>query len=217
MDCAKAEARLSEYMEASLPAEETERVAQHLRTCPHCSALLEEMQTVVSMCNSFPTLEMDLDFVERILLRTSGRPRHRSFREILQKYLVRPLLTPRFAVGAGLAALFLFLLADLLAPRVPVVVSALSPAELFRLMDRGVQQLYGEGLKAYDKKNQWQAQVNYFKDSMVNKLRFVMEQMDVPMEGKKKSGEPEQRNERAPKEKSSNLLVSPDGLEGDRS
>jgi len=175
------------------------------------------MQSVVSMCNSFPTLEMDLGLVERILLRTSGRPRHRSFREILQKYLVRPLLTPRFAVGAGLAALFLFLLADLLAPRVPVVVSALSPAELFRLMDRGVQQLYGEGLKAYDKKNQWQAQVNYFKNSMVNKLRFVMEQMDVPMEGKKKSGEPEPRNERAPKEKSSNLLVSPDRLEGDRS
>jgi hypothetical protein len=127
------------------------------------------------------------------------------------------MLTPRFAVGAGLAALFVFLLAGLMAPRLPVVVSALSPAELFRLVDRGVQQLYGEGLKVYDKKNEWQAQINHFRDSMSNKLRFMMEQMDVPMEGKKKSEEPEKRNERSPKEKSSGLLMTPDWLESDNS
>jgi hypothetical protein len=215
MDCAKAEERLSEYMESSLPARDMEEVAEHLGICSRCSALLEEMRSVVSLCRHFPTLEMDLDLLERILLRTSGRPRRRSFRESLQKYLVRPLLTPRFAAGVGLAAVFLFLMGELLAPRMPAVLSTLSPAEVFRLMDRGIQHLYGEGLKAYDKKNEWQAQINYFRNSMVNKLRFMIEQIDAPMEGKKKPGEPAEPNEQAPKGKSSSLRMSPDRREID--
>ena len=60
-------------------------------------------------------------------------------------------------------------------------------------MDRGVQRLYGQGLKAYDKTNEWQAQFNYFKNNTVNKLRFMIERIDVPMEGRKKSEEPGQQ------------------------
>ena len=209
MDCPKAEERLSEYMESSLPREEMGQVAQHLQQCPRCSALLAEMQSVVSLCHAFPTLEIDLDVVERILLRTTGRPRRRSFREFLKQSMVRPLLTPRFAIGGGLAVVFVFLLAELVAPRVPVVLSALSPAELFRLMDRGVQQVYGGGLKAYDKTNEWQAQAAHFQKNVLNKLRFMIERIEVPMEGKQKPGEPERRKEPAPKEKTSLMRMPP--------
>ena len=72
-------------------------------------------------------------------------------------------------------------------------------------MDRGVQQLYGEGLKVYEKKNEWQAQFNRFRNNALNELRSMMEQMDVPVEGQKKSEEPAPRKESAPKEKSSGL------------
>jgi hypothetical protein len=209
MDCSEIEQWLSEYMESSLPAEEMSQVEKHLEDCRHCSALFDEMKSVVALCNSYPTLEMNSDSLEKILLRTSGRPRTRSLREKLNLYLIRPLLTPKFAVGASLATLFLALMVNLMMPRLSVALSSLSPPELFRFIDRGVQQVYGEGLKAYNKMNEWQDQFNDFKNSATNKLRFMMEQMEVPVEGQKKSEEPVREKERAPKEKSSRLLSWP--------
>jgi hypothetical protein len=88
-----------------------------------------------------------------------------------------------------------------------VVASVLSPKEMFRRMDRSVQQLYSEGLKAYDAKNEWQAKLNYYKNNVFNRLGFMIEQLDVPVEGKKKSGEPRQRQEKAPSKNSSILLL----------
>ncbi len=209
MDCSLTEQLLSEYLESSLPADKASEVAKHLESCGHCSGLLGEIQSILSICHNYPVLEMDPDFLERILLRTSGRPRTRSFRERLDQYFIRPLLTPRFAVGAGLAALFLVLMVNLMIPRLSGAVSALSPSELLRLMDRGVRQLYGEGLKAYNTKTQWQEQFGRFKNNAINNLRFMIEQMDIPVEGQKKPSEPIQEKEKAPKEKSSGLLLWP--------
>jgi hypothetical protein len=209
MDCSKIEQWLSEYMEASLPAEEREHVRKHLETCSNCSALLTEMRSVFSLCRGYPALDMDPDFIERILLRTSGRPRTRSFRERFNLYFLRPLLTPRFAVGTSLATLFLALMANLMVPRLSTAISALSPQELLRMMDHGVSQLYGEGLRAYEKKNEWQAQFSRFKDNTWNSLRSVIEQMDGPVEGRKKPHEGEPQKESAPKEKSSGLWLLP--------
>ena len=209
MDCPRVQEQLSGYMESSLAAEQMEQVGEHLKACPQCSDLLNEMRSVVKLCQSFPSLEINLDVVDRILLRTSGRPRRRSFREQLKRYLAGPLRTPRFAVGAGLAALFVVLLANYAGPRIPAALSGISPAEVFQVMDRGVQRLYGQGLKAYDKTNEWQAQFNYFKNNTVNKLLFLIERIDVPLEGRKKSEEPGQRKERAPAEKRSGLPLLP--------
>jgi hypothetical protein len=208
MDCPKIEQWLSEYMEASLPAGEMDLVTKHLEGCRNCSALLDEMRSVVASCRSYPTFEMDPDFLERILLRTSGRPRTQSFYERLNNF-INPLLSPRLAVGASLAMLFLVLMINLMMPRFPVVLSALSPSSLLQLMDRGVQQLYGQGLKAYDKKNEWQAQFKYFKNNTFNKMRFMMEQIEVPVEGRKKSEQPMQEKGDAPREKSSRFLLWP--------
>jgi hypothetical protein len=205
MDCPNVEERLSEYMERSLPAADVDQVAEHLEECRSCSAILREMQSILSLCKSFPSLGMDPDLAERILLRTSGRPRTRSFRELIKQYFARPLLTPRFALGTGLATLFVVLLINTVLPRVSTVASALEPSELFGQMDRGVQQLYGKWLRAYDKKNDWQAQFTSFKDSIFDRLGVMIEQLDVPVEGRKKSEESVRPPEKAPKENSSGL------------
>ena len=205
MDCSKIEQWLSEYIESSLPAEEMEQVANHLKTCTGCSALVAEMRSALSLCHSYPSLEMDPDFVERILLRTSGRPRTRSLQERFKQYFVRPLLTPRFAVGTSLATLFLVLMVNLMVPRISTAVSALSYQEMLRLIDRGVSQLYGKGLKAYEAKNEWQAQFNRFKNNTWNSFRSIMEQMNGPIEGRRKSNESEPPKGNAPKEKSSGV------------
>jgi hypothetical protein len=204
MECSRIEPWLSEYLESSLPAEDREQVETHLKSCTACSALLAEMRSILSMCDNYPVLEMEPDFVERILLRTSGRPRTRSFRERLSQYFIRPLFTPRFAVGASLATLFI----AFMVPRLSGVASVLSPQELLRLLDRGVSQLYGEGLKAYEAKNEWQEQFHRLKNNTWNGLRSIMEQMDGPVEGRKKQNDGEPKKENAPKEKSSGVLAS---------
>jgi hypothetical protein len=209
MDCLKIEQWLSEYMESSLAAEEMSQVTKHIESCRRCSALLDEMRSIVSTCHSYPVLEMDPDFLERILLRTSGRPRTRSFKERLDQYLTGALLTPRFGVGASLAILFLAMMVNLMMPRMPAVLSAVSPSGLFRLMDRGVQKIYGEGLKAYDKKAEWQDQFTRFKNNTLNNLRFMLEQIEVPVEGRKKSEEPAQDKQRTPGDKISRLSLRP--------
>jgi hypothetical protein len=207
MDCSKIEEQLSEYLEQALPAAEMDQIAKHLNDCSCCSSLLREMQSNLYTCRAFPSHAIDPDLVERILLRTTGRPRTRSFRESLKQYLSRPMLTPKFAVGTGLATLFLVLLINLLLPRMSTVASFMKPSEAFRLMDRGVQQLYGKGLKAYDKKNEWQAQFTYYRNNIVNKLGFIMEQLDIPVEGRKKLETPSRRREKSPNDKSSTLRL----------
>jgi hypothetical protein len=207
MECFKVEQWLSEYMESNLPANEMEQAKEHLESCRNCSALFREMQSVVSLCRSYPAMEIDLRIIERILLRTSGRPRTRSYKELFHQYFIRPLLTPKLAVGATLAALFLVLVFDLMMPKLSVTISSLSPLELMRLSDRGAQRLYGEGLKAYNMMNGWQAKFDRFKNNTWNGMRSVMDQIEVPVEGRKKTEEAAPRKGQAPKEKSSELFL----------
>lgn len=209
MECQQVEQRLSEYIEASLPDDESGRVKAHLESCHDCSVLFREIQSNIALCHSFPSLEMDLRVLERILLRTSGRPRTRSFKELFNQYFLRPLLTPKLAVGASLAALFLILTFDMLMPKLSVTLSSLSPLELMRLSDRGAQKLYGEGLRAYNLLNGWQESFNRFKNNTWNNVRSTVDRIEVPVEGRKKSEEAAPRKESAPKEKSSELFLLP--------
>jgi hypothetical protein len=195
MDCKSIEHRLSEYMESSLPAEEMSRVSKHLENFPACSALSVEIGKIFSLCNSYPALELNLEVVDRILLRTSGRPRTRSLLERLYHLLKQTLLTPRIAVGAGLAVVFVAITYNLLLPSL----SGLSPNQLTNFMDRGVRQVYGEALRLYETKNEWQARIAFFKSTTLNKLRSIVDRMEAPVES------PRETKEVPPKDKRSGL------------
>lgn len=202
MQCGLVEDRLSGYIERTLSQEEMVEVAKHLEECPRCLSLMEEIGSILVACQAFPSYDVDTALLDRILLRTSGRPRTRTVRERLRTYFLQPVLTPRFAAGVGLALLSLALLINLMAPRMNVLASVLSPREWFRQMDRGVQQLYSEGLKLYDAKNKWQAQFVFSKNNVLHKLGFMIEQMDVPIEGNKKPAE-QKPPEKAPGQRGS--------------
>jgi len=207
MECQYFEKHLTEYMDRSLPAQDLAQIAEHLHECSKCTSMFEEVQSLLVQCKAVPQLDFDLELLDRILLRTSGRPRRRSFRELFGSYFLQPILTPRFAVGAGLAVMFLLLTLNLMMPKMSGLASALSPREMFRRADQGIQQLYSSGLRLYDKKNEWQAELSFIKNNVFNKLGFMIEQLDVPVEGKKDSGEPRQQREKAPNDKSSVLLL----------
>lgn len=206
MDCLQIEERLSDYLESSLSDLDREQVIDHLSTCSNCSALLSEMRSTIASCQSFPQLEMDRALMERILLRTSGRSRTRNLRELLSHYLLQPIFAPRFAAGSVLVALLAILFVNVLLSPLTAATSAMSPSQLFRQIDRGVQQIYSEGVKVYDKKNIWQAQITFYKNSMLNRLGFMIEQLDMPVEGQKKPMEPYRPTERVPNDKRSMLL-----------
>jgi hypothetical protein len=207
MECRYIEERLSEYIERSLPQGDMLAVAKHLNECRACAGLLEQMRSALATCRAFPVVEPDLELIERVLLRTTGRPRTRTLKEVVRHYIFGPMLTPRFAVGTGLAVLFVALVINFMAPRIGGIASSLTPRELLKSFDRGAQSVYAQGLKAYDKKNEWQAQITFFKNNVFNRLGFMIERLDVPQEGKKKSGKPGQQQDKAPNEKSSLLLL----------
>jgi hypothetical protein len=207
MECHEAEEYLSGYMELELPADAMRRVAGHLDRCPDCSALLEEMRRTVTLCRSLPEPEMDGDLLERILERTSGRAKPAPLLERLGRFAVQPMLMQRFAFGAGLAAVFIALMANLVPLRMSEALSSLSPSGMVSMMDRGVRRLYGEGIKAYDKKNEWEAQLTYMTGSVIHRLRYMMERFDIPAEGGAAPKAPEPDSKSAPRRQNSSLRM----------
>jgi hypothetical protein len=140
------------------------------------------MRSALAACQAFPTLEPDPDLAHRILLSTLGQPHRRSLREFWTTFW-RPQLMPRFAAAAVLAVLFVTLLTNVVRPNMTSLASALSPGEVISRMDRGVQELYGEGLRAYERKNEWQAEFMFLKDNAFNKIAFMIARFDIPAEG----------------------------------
>jgi hypothetical protein len=205
MNCAECEEKLSEYLEQTVPGQGSRDIDRHLEECSKCSALLEEMRSILTVSQNFPDDELDDRLLEKILLRTSGRPRTRRFWEDLRNFSLRTMLTPRFASGAVLATLFLVLVANLISPRIPTMAAVLSPRQIFRQLDVGVQQIYGKGLQAYDATVELQANFTFYKNQILNRLGFMMERLDLPVEGKAKP-EDHMQQQKAPNNKSSMLL-----------
>jgi hypothetical protein len=209
MKCQLVEERLIQYTDRSLPAEEMTQIVQHLHECSQCPQLLDDIGSLQAACQTFPVLDPDLELIERILLRTSGRPRTRSFGEIFMQYFLQPIMTPRFAVGASLAVLFLILAVNLMMPKATGLASALSPKEVFRQIDRVTHQVYSKGLKLYDKKNEIQAQFRFFRNNLFNQMDHQIEQLDVPVQSNDKPGEPGQQQDKKNPDKKSSLLLLP--------
>ena len=78
MECRYVEEHLTDYLDRSLPAGALEEIAEHFDDCPACAELAEDVRAVLVECKTLPALDPGLALVEKILLRTSGRPRQTS-------------------------------------------------------------------------------------------------------------------------------------------
>lgn len=208
MDCTKAEQCLSEYIESSLPSAELREIKEHLGKCSSCAALLDEMKSALSLCRAFPSLELEPELMESILLRTSGRPRTVSLGERIGRFFLQPLFVPRFAVGTGLALLFLFLVSNVMIPQFSGAFKSVSPYEAVRFMDQSARNICGKVLRAYEAKNEWEADFGRFRRNAWNGMRSIIEMMEEPMEGRKKQND-DRHKESKPEEESSSLPVWP--------
>lgn len=210
MDCLQMEELLSEYLESSLPDDEMIQAAAHIKNCPSCSELLSEMLSVIEQCKNYPIFETNPSLLEKILLQTSARPKRRSLKGLWTNYQFKNFFVSRFAVGTALATLFALLMINLATPRITPGASGWSPSDLFRAANRRVQQIYGEGLKAFNRKTQLEDQLTYLKTSMLGKLQIMMEQIDSPVEEDGgKTNKPVRQKEKDSKENSSSLWLAP--------
>jgi hypothetical protein len=104
LDCHEIEEYFSDYLENSLEGESLAQVRQHLKECPACLHLLNEIKATLSLCEVMPQLDPPARLIEQILVQTTGKYQSWGLWEYFRD-LFRPLYSsPRFATGAFLAA-----------------------------------------------------------------------------------------------------------------
>jgi anti-sigma factor RsiW len=103
-------ARLSEYLERDLPAEERARIGAHLESCSDCERELGELRDTVSLLRGLPEPALPPGIGAAVMARIAQG----EGREARVYSLFRRMAEPRFAapLAAGLAGLFFLVQSD---------------------------------------------------------------------------------------------------------
>lgn len=115
--CLQARARLSEYVDNTLPARQAWEVERHLAACPACAQIARELETTVKLLRGMPRRDTGEEFMARLharldRLEASAGP----FQLGLQPLYLWQILQERLraarrpALGLGLAAAGMILL-----------------------------------------------------------------------------------------------------------
>jgi len=145
-DCAQIEARLSDYLEGRLDAEEQRAAQRHVETCPRCAEWLDARQAFVWLQQLEP-LEVPLGLETRILAQTTGLAARPTFWEVLTAGW-RAFQQPRVALGLAAALFSISLVLQALDVDVRKISAAdLRPTNIYRKLDRTVHVAYGRSVK----------------------------------------------------------------------
>jgi anti-sigma factor RsiW len=145
--CERTEARLSDYLDDLLTAEERAAFVEHVPSCEQCGPLFASVSHLVTNLHSIAEVEAPPRLVYAILNKTLGpRETVTGWQAILR--WVRGIATMRFAYGAmSLAATFLILVtASGFNWRHPKMAD-LRPANMYRNADSRVHLVYARGTK----------------------------------------------------------------------
>ncbi len=163
MNCSGFETILTDYLERRLDSPVRQAVGVHLGDCEQCRALLENVVALRRELEDFPELSPPGDLVDRILVKTTGRPKPLSFWKETILPTMKPFFTKRFAFATVLLFVFLSLMVNLVGPPAGAV---LSPGGLAESADRLTSQV---AMK-------W-AQVLSFTDSVGGEIRLLREDL----------------------------------------
>jgi len=204
MNCQRFEEWISDYLDGHLIGAERTDFETHRASCSECRLLFKQIQEVVSLCRAFPEAEPPVTLAERILSATLGERRRVSPRSFLDLSWLRPLLTPRFAVGAVLVFCVIGLLTGRFLPsRSP---GDITPTTLTKL-DLYTHKIYSQGIKLYNAKNQLVAEYNYLKTAFFNEIDYHLSQLTgQTKEPEEKSPQPPQQKPAPKEEKKTSLL-----------
>ena len=140
-------------------------MAEHLKECPTCSTLIQEVQDLRRRLNEIPQVAVPPGLVERILEQTSGAAPKRSFWADMIVPTIRPFLTQRYAFGTGIMLVFVSMLVNVLGPTFSTMgYSDLSPSNVAENADRFTDQV----------RKKW-AQVKVYEAKVTGELKLMKE------------------------------------------
>ena len=163
MDCSRFETILTDYLERRLDLPVRQAVKVHLVDCEKCGALLGNVVALRRGLENFPELTPPEDLVDRILVKTTGRPKPLALWKETVLPAIRPFFTKRFTFVTVLLFVFLSLMVNLVGPPAGAV---LSPGGLAESADKLTTQI---AMK-------W-AQVLSFTDSVAGEIRLLKEDL----------------------------------------
>ncbi|MGC4045967.1 MAG: zf-HC2 domain-containing protein [Armatimonas sp.] len=108
LDCKKIQPKLSEYLDGTLPENESWDVQMHLSSCAVCTRASAELAATVRLVSSLPERGPSENFDDKLAARLANivlTPHPQTFREKLAAFWQRPAARPAVASGLALMAL----------------------------------------------------------------------------------------------------------------
>ncbi len=169
MNCARFETVLSDFMANRLQKPVMAAAQEHLEKCPQCRELLEEVAQLKGQLHDFPVVQPPADLVDRILLRTTGRPEPRSIWKGLILPTLQPFLTQRYAFATVMLFVFLSLMVNIVGPPAGAV---LSPSRLVESADRFTSEITRKWAEAVDFQARVMEEVKLMSEDLRGRLDY---------------------------------------------
>lgn len=149
LDCANCEALLCDYLDGALPRERRGSFEGHLTECASCAALARDAAAAIAFMDRASDVEPPPQLVTKLLYQIP-RGRTVGFQGWVNR-LLRPVLQPRYVMGAMLTILSLSIMTRCAgAPDHPLNASDLDPVKLWASLDDRVHRVWQRSLKTYE-------------------------------------------------------------------
>jgi hypothetical protein len=151
MNCAEIELLICDYVDGTLSAADKTKVNLHLAECPECRELARDSAAAVRFIERAEEVEAPPELVTKILFDAPWRknkPLVQGVRGRLSKWL-RPVLQPRFVMGAAMTILSFSLLSRF-TPIHQLKASDLEPKAVWVGLENRVLDAWDRTVKFYD-------------------------------------------------------------------
>ncbi len=211
MNCSRFETLLSDYMANRLQRPAMVVAREHLEHCAACRELLEEVAQVREHLRDFPVATPPGDLVDRILLRTTGKPKPRSFWGELILPTLQPFLTQRYAFATLMLFVFLSLMVNIVGPPAGAV---LSPSKLAESADRFTSEITRKWAEAVDLQARIKQEVKLLSEDLYGRLDYhlislLFKSYDEALEEQDRPGQESQPETEPEADQGSDLVTDP--------
>jgi hypothetical protein len=169
MNCSRFETLLSDYADGRLDARVQAAAAKHLEECSGCSTLLTEVQELREELQNFPEVQVSEELIDRILLRTSGRPEAYSFWKDLVVPTFQPFLSQRYAFATIMMFVFISFSVNMMGPGFSV--SSYS-SSLVAKADQVTDEIYRKWREFNDLKRQVSEEISFLREDLIGRLDY---------------------------------------------
>jgi len=149
--CAEVEVLICDYVDGTLAPDRQAELQRHLAQCPACAELARDSAAAVAFISRAAEVTPPPELITRILFDppwSKERQRARGLRGRLARWC-RPILQPKFAMGAAMTILSFSLLSQL-APVRQLRWSDLEPVQIWRGLENRVERVWDRTVKFYD-------------------------------------------------------------------